>query len=182
MATALQDLVKRFPPPKNPRGTPVNWERIERRLAILYPASFKEFIDVYGGSVWFDDLAPIVSQGKNEKQAAEFVEIIRRKIEQVNGDTYDEDFNEIKVEFYPAPGGWFPFLIDYSGNMYLWAREADEPKEWPVVMSKAGWMKTLGVMSIPEMILAWLDGEPTMQKAWGNAEDLPPERLRITES
>ena len=182
MFEALQELVERFPPPKKPRSTPVNWERVENHLGMSYPVSFKEFIDVYGGSVWFDNVSPIISQCKNEKQAAEFVEIIKGKIEQVNGDTYDENFNEIDVQFYPTSNGLFPFLIDYSGNMYLWARESDDPEEWPIILSHAGWMKTLGVMSIPEMILSWLKGEPSMKKVWGNVEEMPLDRLQITES
>lgn len=49
----LRDLIS---PPQNPQdsGKPKAWEKIEKRLGILLPPDYKDFIDIYGtGS--FDD-------------------------------------------------------------------------------------------------------------------------------
>jgi hypothetical protein len=37
-------------------------------------------------------------------------------------------------------------------------------------------------MSIPAMILKWLERDSQMNEMWGDVEQIPPERLRITES
>lgn len=181
MHSALKELMSRFPPPTDLSCHPVNWKRLEQHVDFSFPVSFKEYVDVYGGCIWFDDLSLIISQGVDEEQATEYVNVVNRKIAQVDGETYDEEFNEIQVSFFPEKKGLFPFLLDYSGNLYLWSREFDNPEEWPVVKSHAGWMKTLKAMTIPEMIIGWLNGDQLMQQVWGDVSGIDPERLGITE-
>jgi len=182
MNDSLKELMQRFPPPANPRFTPINWENLERALGLCYPTSFKEFIDVYGGCIWFDDLSPLYSQALTDKEAIEFREVVDNKCNQDRGDTYDQHFKPISPPFYPEQGGLFPFLIDYGGNKYFWETESDDPDEWPIVKSHAGWMTRYPAMSIPTMILRWLQRDPQMIEMWGDVEQISPERLRITES
>lgn len=182
MNETLQELTQRFPPPANPRGTPTNWENIEHALKICYPASFKEFIDVYGGCVWFSNISPFFRQGLTEEEAGEFPEKVNELCNNEKGNTYNEEGEPFSPPFYPDKGGLFPFLVDYGGNIYYWDTHSNNPDEWPIVKSHGGWMTQHPCMSIPTMILKWLERDPQMIEMWGDVEKKPPEHLRITES
>ncbi len=98
------------------------------------------------------------------------------------GNTCDENFEPISPPFYPETGGLLPFLVDYGGAMYYWDTQSENPDEWPIVMSNGGRMTRYPCMSIPTMILKWLERDPQMIEMWGDVEQIPPERIRITES
>ena len=181
MKTSLNELVDRFPPPAKPRFTPVDWDNLERSLGFSYPPSFQEFIDVYGGSVWFNNLSPLYSQAQTDEEAREFLKTVDQKCNQDRGNTYDEHGKPFSPPFYPDEGGLFPFLVDYGGNEYYWETDADDPEEWPIVKSHGGWMTRHTPMSIPAMILKWLERDPQMMEMWGDVSRVPPEQLRITE-
>ena len=70
MDAALQRLTKRFPPPSNPRYADVDWTRLESAVGLTYPSSFKEFVATYGGSIWFDNVAPLYCTPKVEDPEA----------------------------------------------------------------------------------------------------------------
>ena len=181
MTTPLEQLLARFPPPAKPRFTPVKWSKLEVALGFCYPTSFKEFIDVYGGCVWFDNLSPMYSQARTKKEVDKFLQVVEQKCNQDRGNFYDEKFKPISPAFYPERGGLFPFLIDYGGNEYFWDTKSADPDLWPIVQSHAGWMKLYPPMSIPELILKWLGRDPQMLKMWGDVSKWPVERIRITE-
>ena len=182
MSDDLNELMQRFPPPDKPRYTPINWENLEAALGLCYPPSFKEFIDVYGGCVWFDNLSPLYSQAQTAEEAKGFLQTVERKCNQDSGNTYDKSFKRISPVFSPEKGGLLPFLIDYGGNMYYWQTDIGEPDQWPIIKSHGGWMTPHPAMSIPTMILKWLERDPQMIEMWGDVEQVPAERLRITET
>jgi len=98
----------RFRWPQEPRGTPVNWRNLESAWRLRSPKSFKEFIDVYGGCVWFDDLSPFSQQGLTIDDAEKFVPKVSAMYDVDRGRTYDENFQEFEASFYPESG---PHLI-----------------------------------------------------------------------
>lgn len=183
MEPALKRLMKRFPPPANPRSTPVNWTNIEQALDWTYPQHFKDYVDVYGGCVWFDDVRPIYMQGLTQENAGELPAFIESRCDIDRGNTYDADGKPFSPPFYPEDGGLMPWLLDYSGNMYYWDTGASEdPEAWPVIQSHGGWMTPFPAMSLPTMILKWLEQDAVMTEIWGKLERWPEEQRRITES
>lgn len=182
MNKSLNQLMDRFPPPSKPRDTPVNWRNLESALGLTYPSGFKEFIDVYGGCIWFDNLSFFFRQGRTKKEAKEFPEIVIEMCDIDRGNTWDENGKPFSPPFYPEPGGFLPFLVDYGGGQYYWDTQSDNPDKWPIILSDGGWMTRFPSMSIPAMILKWLERDPQMIEMWGDVEQLPPERIRITAS
>ena len=183
MSKALINLIAKFPPPTKLEIAP-NWTNLEDALGVQYPSTFKDFIDTYGGCVWFDKLSPFIRQGRTKKEAREFPAVVVEMCDIDRGNTWgviDGKFQQISPPFYPEPGGLLPFLVDYSGSMYFWDTESDEPEQWPVIQSEGGSMTRHPAMSIPEMILKWLDRDPVMIQMWGDVEQISQERLRITE-
>jgi hypothetical protein len=182
MDSALAKLIERFPPPPNPRGLPVNWRAIEKSLGVCYPCHFKDFINVYGGCVWFNNLSPFYRQGGSDDEAKDFPSKVERMCDIDRGNTYDANGKPLSPAFYPEEGGLLPFLVDYGGNVYYWDTASGTPEEWLVIQSHGGWMTPFPAMSIPTMILNWLGRDPQMIEMWGDADQISPDRLRITES
>jgi hypothetical protein len=179
MNEGLSKLRQKIPPPAKPRNLPVNWENIESALGLTYPTGFKELLDVYGGSVWFDHWDFFFRQGKTKKEASKFPDTVIEMCATDSEANYDEYSNEISPPFYPEEGGLLPFLVDYGGCVYYWDTKPDNPDEWPIVESDGGWMTRYPPMSIPTMILKYLERDPQMIEMWGDVEQLPPERIGI---
>ena len=181
MEAALKRLVEKIPPPKKPRFSNVNWDRLEKALGLTYPSSFKDFIDVYGGSVWFDNVCPFFSEARTEKEAKDFVQSVKKKLAPLKGNTFDESFNAIEIPLSPADNGLFPFLIDYSGNLFCWQTDQNSPDKWPVVFWNTGPITILEKLTLAMLINDWLMRKPHMVKIWGDINEYEPDRIRLTE-
>ena len=172
----------RIPPPGNPRHSNVDWKRLEQHVGLTYPRSFKDFINVYGGRVWFGNISPFFSECRTDDDAKQFVVSIERKLQQIESNTYDEDFNEIQPSLYPERGGLLPFMIDYAGNMFLWRTDSRNSDEWPIAFWNMGPITILEDWTIAKMIWQWLQRDPVMIKVWGDINEYEPDRIRLTES
>ena len=71
MDSSLQQLMGKMPPPTDPRHRMSIWSRLESAVGITYPTSFKEFVEVYGGSVWFDNVCPFFSEATTDDEVKE---------------------------------------------------------------------------------------------------------------
>ena len=123
MEPALQKLIRVLPPPTETAGRAVNWQEHEAALGITYPTWLKEFIAVYGGSIWFDNYS-ILYPAPECYDVASFRQAVQDQLNLlVTYGITDEDFKPIKVPLYPEPGGLFPFMVDYDGTYYFWKME-----------------------------------------------------------
>lgn len=168
MDAALQQLMKRMPPPTNPPFSDVDWERVEGVIKLRYPSSFKEFIGAYGSSIWFDNLSAFYCSEKFE-DPKQFLTRVELNLEPLRTNMYDERFNRIELPLYPESGGLFPFLVDYSSNLFCWRTEREDPNKWPVVFWNCGPIITMEKMTIAKMILEWLERKARMVRVWGTS-------------
>jgi hypothetical protein len=93
---------------------------------------------------------------------------------------YDDKFDRMKLPLYPDVGGLFPFMIDYSGSLYCWRTERNDPSEWPVICWFTGQIAALGKMSIAAVLLGWLERRPKIAMLLGDVGELPEERLKLS--
>lgn len=180
MDPTLKRLMGKMPPPITPPDADVDWERLESAISLTYPASFKEFIGVYGSSVWCDHLSPFYSTAKTDGDVKKFLKSVKAKLKPLESNIYDEHFNKLDFPLYPAEEGLFPFMIDYSSSLYCWQTEKDDPNKWPIVCWFTGQILILEKMTITKMILEWLERKPRMVAIWGDVNNLPPERIQLT--
>lgn len=179
MDTSLKKLIELMPPPKKARGKKTDWERLESALGLTYPKAFKEYVAVYGGSVWFDNLSPYYSEAKSTREIKVFIRHLQKRLKDLNGNMYDNNWQEVDLPLWPNVGGLFPFMIDYSGCQYLWATKSGDPEKWPVVLWQTGAIINLGRITLAQMILGWLQRTPRMRKVWGDINDFEPSRIRV---
>lgn len=179
MDPALSKLVRKMPPPEKPPGGKVNWDRLESAVGLAYPTSFKEFVAVYGWSVWFDNFSPFFYEAKTAADAKKFLQSVRKRLKWLDGNMYDEAFRPASVPLFPAAGGLFPFAMDYSGDQYLWRTERSDPDQWPVVIWQRGQLVTLERMTVAKMLLGFLSRRPPMLNLWGDVRQFDPGRIRI---
>ena len=182
MYATLSRLMDLMPPPKNLRFARVQWERLENAIGMAYPSSFKEFIGVYGGSVWFDNLSPFYTEAKSDGEVKKFLKSVEEKLKRLRGNTYDEDYNCLELPLFPEKGGLLPFMIDYAGNLYNWLSVQENPEKWPIAVWLTGSIRMLDGMTISSMILDWLERKPLMIELWGDVQEFDPKRLCLTET
>ena len=169
-----------MPPPAEPRLSNVDWDRLEALVGIAYPVSFRDFVHTYGASVWFDNVSPLYCEAQSDKEAREFLKSVERNLSPLKGNMYDERFNVLQLPLYPDEGGLFPFMVDYSSNLFCWQTAPASPETWPVVFWNRGPITIMENMTIAKMILHWLQQKPQMVEVWGNIDEYEPERIRLT--
>ena len=155
---------------------------MEKAVEIQYPASFKEFVGLYGGSVWFDNVVPIFIEAKSDAEVKDYLRSVDDNLKPLQNKVFDEKLRPIKVPIYPEKGGLFPFLVDYSSNLFCWETKDEDPEKWPVYCWLRGPTFVLRKTTIAKMILEWLDHKPQMVKVWGDIRDYEPERICLTET
>ncbi len=180
MDPALKRLMKQLPPPSDPTGRDVNWEASEKAIGLIYPTSFKEFIGVYGGSIWFDNLTLLYPQRNPFPDVSDFLKVVEKKIGLlVEYGILDEHYNRVSVPLYPDKGGLFPFLADYNGYEFFWQSKEKNSDKWRVFCWKMGPLVSLGTMTIAKMIVEFLERKPRMIDVWGDVNLYEPERIRV---
>jgi hypothetical protein len=177
----LRRLIERMPPPANPTGRKVEWKQFEDGLDLKYPASFKDFIGVYGATIWFDDFTPFYPEVTTTKDVKSFLRSVHAKLKLVaDAPVYDEEFQSLELPpLYPDKGGLFPFMADYSSYEYYWKTGNKDPEKWPIVCWKCGVLVVLEKTSIAKMFLDFLERKPRMVKLWGDIKEFPPERIQL---
>lgn len=174
MKTHLDQLKACIPPPSNARGRNVDWNRLESKVGITYPQDFKDFIKTYGGSMWFDRLAPFCSTGETEERLDEYVQSLNRICGRLR-DLYYEDEKPAVPNLYPTENGLFPFIIGVDGYFCLWRTEGASD-DWPIVMwSRAGDAFEIGQMSMTQMLLEWVQRKPGMMRNLGDVDEFRKE-------
>ncbi|CAN5456352.1 hypothetical protein BH11PLA2_BH11PLA2_32090 [soil metagenome] len=169
MEQALRMLMEVLPPPRDPTGREVNWREHETALGITYPTWLKEFIAVYGGSIWFDNYS-ILYPALDCYDIASFRQAVYEQLNLlVTYGVTDEDFNPIKVSLYPEPSGLFPFMVDYDGMYYFWKMEPADPDRWPLMRWENDTLRTLKYATLADMFLDRIEDYKRIQ----------PNRVRV---
>jgi hypothetical protein len=182
MERSLQKLMGIIPPPPKPRSSDVDWERLEKSVGLPYPKSFKEFISIYGGSVWFDNVSLFYRQAKSEEEIIEFPKLVAGKLEYLRDNMYDENYQQIELPLYPQKGGLFPFVIDYGGGLGCWKTDDKNPDKWPIAYWTTGPVVFLEKMTIAKMLDDFLAAKAHMFPIWGDVRKLDPLRIRLSQT
>lgn len=180
MDPALKRLIKKMPPPEKVPNKDVDWSLLENGLGLKYPDAFKEFVGVYGSSVWCDHFSPFYDLGESEKGVKAFVKAVKGKLKPLSGNMFDEKHKAVVLPLFPDGAGLFPFMIDYSSSLYSWNTENKDPNKWPIVCWLTGQIVILEEMSISKLLLEWLEAKPALAKILGDASELPSERLKLS--
>jgi len=178
---ALRRLIKRISPPTNPRFSNVDWARLEKGIKLPYPPSFKEFVKVYGGSIWFDNLSLLYTEAKSATEVIKFVKSVSDTLRCLQSNMYDASFQRVDLPLYPSEGGLFPFISDYGGGIGCWKADHGDPEKWSVFYWVQGPLVNLKRTTIAKMILGFLEAKPDMIKIWGDVRSYEIERIRLTE-
>ncbi|WP_020471393.1 SMI1/KNR4 family protein [Zavarzinella formosa] len=165
----LKELLRMMPPPEEIPCRNIDWGSVEEVIGIQYPQSFKDFIAAYGALQWFDWLQPLVPfENKSPKQFREFLshvfdESFRSQVKDKNGDI-------IATPKFGTPGGFLPFMTGSDGETYAWITDGP-PEDWNVICVLNRKATVLPAISIVEMLVSWLKGEPAMESIWGSVDE-----------
>jgi len=177
MNADLEKLTKLMPPPANAPRRDVEWGRVEESLGVKYPPDFKEFVSVYNGCTWCDHVTPIYCTGKSIEEIDAFREDLAEIFGYFEGNTYDEQFEEVEYPPYDEEGGLLPFLADHGGAYYCWIRDGD-PADWRILCWVRGHTRILSGINMTQMFLEWLERKPRMIEMWGEFF-LSPEKFGL---
>jgi hypothetical protein len=165
----LKELVKLMPPPDQVPNKNVNWHAVEKLIGAEYPKSFKDFVDVYGALQWFDWLQPLAPfENKPPEHFYEFLNGVFN--ENFGGEVVDANDELLFAPKFGTPGGWLPFMTGSDGDAYAWLTEGS-PNNWNVICVLNRRVNVLPPISIVEMFVGWLNGEPPMQTIWGSVDE-----------
>lgn len=123
------------------RAEPVDWEGVQRKLGLEFPAPYRELMDAYP-SLWVDEylllLHPLRPAVRGlveewgfylERQARFGMPYRVKEFDPATGETRS---TERRYAYYPEPGGLFPW--GETENLTLcWLTDPD-PDQWTVVV------------------------------------------------
>lgn len=169
---ALLELQKLIPPLQPVEEGEVNWQQLEESMGLQFPSSFKDFISVYGSSIWFDTYSLFFTLAHSSEEIEEYQTTLQEKLDDIRFDMFDgETREELEYGISPTGPGLLPFMIDYNGCTYLWLMSGDDPDQWPVLSWEMGPTYQIGPLSLAEMFLGWLKREEPMLSIWGNSSE-----------
>ena len=170
---ALRELIELMPPTELLPFEKVDWEKLEERVGLRYPKSFKEYVSVYGGSSWCDWWHPFFNEAEDSKSLDEFMETMSYHITIMRDKDLCKSEEETALPLYPERGGLLPFLIDFDNISYCcWKTTNANPDKWPVAFV-IGWdVVELRGITMAGMILEWLRRSTRMRKVWGDVKDV----------
>ena len=174
----LEELTKLMPPPPKGPYSDVDFPEVERQLGIEYPPDFKEFISVYGASIWCDHVSLRFPRSHKPEDVEEFKVDMSQAFSWFEGNTYDAQFNPIVFPKYPEKDGLFLFAEDFSGDYYCWITKG-EPARWPILCWFRGGTAVVDDLNMTQMFLGWLQRTPKMVDLWGNLDTIPKERISL---
>lgn len=175
----LSSLIELMPPPKKAPDSKVDFAKVEKKLGIEYPPDFKEFVSVYGSSKWCDMIVPVYPRSHSNKDIDEFKQRMQLVFsDYLEGNMYDQDFDEIEYPYYPEENGLLWFAADFSRGRHFWLMEG-EPSKWPIVCWRGGDTVVVKKMNMTQMFLGWLQRKPRMKDLWGDLGELPKERITL---
>lgn len=109
-SSPLKQLM-RLMPPLLPAGEYLyEWSTVENTIGLVYPDSFKEFIQVYAGIVWCDTFSPIYPEGNSRLEIDAYQKHITKAIENLHGVCHPRihGVKGTKMPLYPQKNGLFP--------------------------------------------------------------------------
>lgn len=170
--SALKELQILMPPLEPVEEGEVDWKRLETSLNLQFPKSYKEFISVYGSSIWFDSYSLFYTTAKSQNEIDEYQQTLKEKLDDIRFDMVDGN-TRIVLEYGigPSSPGLLPFMIDYDGDTYLWLMSGEDPEEWPILIWEMGPTYQIGALSLAEMFLRWLKREEPMLSVWGDSAE-----------
>ncbi|HYV39028.1 MAG TPA: hypothetical protein VE988_25305 [Gemmataceae bacterium] len=131
----LHRLIKLWPPPSQLQhtGQTVGFDRVERDLGLVLPASYKQLTFAYGQGVWFQTifvLNPFMARAND-------LEPWMSVREYAGGPSWCKRLLASKEEFpdlirspiYPESGGLFPWAFLQGGGVLYWLT-AGPPVRW----------------------------------------------------
>ncbi len=184
MNAALKKLIKLMPPLKNTKDTCVAWDRLEDATGVKYPTTFKEFVEVYGSSIWFDHVRLFYTTAESEADMEKYTQSLEEQVSPLQNGIYiyNKELGqreEVNFPLYPEKGGLLTFMIDFSGSYYCWNPKGRNANKWPIVCCFTSQVLIIESITVPEMFLEWIERKPRMVDLWGDIQDLPPERVRL---
>lgn len=156
MDPALSRLIELLPPPEDVSGRGVDWGKVESEMELTLPGHFKELINAYGDSIWFD-LCYICCPPDTAEPTDVYIESLQRLLNIVGEyGPLDED-GDLELQVYPDPGGLFPFMSSSDGIYYFWNTESTDSQQWPMVQWDLHTFETMPFSTLAELFLDTLD-------------------------
>ena len=119
-------------PPQVPSaaGTPDEWNSIETRLGVSFPADYREFITVYGagdigGTIGI--VSPFSSTGNLEWRLDQLRET-REMMQEGLG------YSPVPYPVFPASGGLIPWAHTAFGDVLSWVTSEGDPNGWNILV------------------------------------------------
>lgn len=158
MEPALSKLLEAIRPPEGVKGRDVNWEEVEKELGFAFPASFKDFIALYGESQWFDlySSALYPASAAEVVQYREDLQAMHKQVDEA-GIRDDDELDGSPCKLYPEPGGLLFFMTSSDGSYYFWRMDSDDSNQWPMVVWQMPGLFKLEQKSIAELLLGTLE-------------------------
>lgn len=151
---SITQLTELLPPPKGVGGRNTNWPQVEKAIKLTFPGHFKDLLNVYGDSTFFDRyyiLYPAASS------LEEYKESVRSRLQILVDYGICQDGMDVEMPLYPEPGGLFPFMVSSDGDYYYWNTESEDPNEWPMMQWQANEIITLEFPTIAGLFLDALE-------------------------
>jgi len=145
------------PPPAEPFGVPVDWDRFEQENGFSPPADFKGLVDLYGSGFFVSGLGELeIPQALHPERT--FVESIQWEIDSHLGTKKKFPQFEPSWPAFPAPGGWLPLGGTGIGWTVGWLTRGD-PDDWWIAIHghRDGWADEAPI-GLVQFVRRWLTG------------------------
>jgi hypothetical protein len=146
MNSAVLDLARLIPPPVDGGRAATPWGDAEGQVGFNFPSDYRDFVDRYGGSGWFNNelyvIAPTTRQTDPDFGTG-FQGFLDNTLIGLGRDVSEERENAIALEdegrfphpIFPESGGLILFAYNANGDMCFWdPKSGNGPDDWVVVV------------------------------------------------
>jgi hypothetical protein len=158
---AIDELLKRFPPPARPveLGVEDEWPRMQRRMGSVLPRDYKDFVNAYGSVTIRGFLRPF-----NPFSQDEYGDLATQMALQLSALRYlkERDPTQCPYPLYFEVDGILPWGITDNGDVLFWETRG-HPDQWPVIVNESRSADYERFeMSMVELVLSFLSGSTTV--------------------
>ncbi|MEU4690916.1 hypothetical protein [Actinoplanes sp. NPDC023714] len=125
----LERVAPAFLPHRSETVRPVDWDLVQERLGIIFPADYREYTSHYP-PLLIDDFLVILGPAPGQEEG--YLEATLERLDELRGlaeDDMTEDYT-----FHPEAGGLFPWGSSSEGDLFFWRTTGSDPDKWPTVV------------------------------------------------
>lgn len=156
----IEKLLAVAPPPERQKPAPLasDWERLEKKYGLTYPADFKAIIATYGRGHFADFFG--IGHPFDPAQSPPYDDWVKLRLDGIAFAQRAYPKDAVTFPLHPTPDGLFPWGYTDNGGTLCWLVNPTK-NNWPIICLDDACSKEADVfdLSTADFLTGWLTNE-----------------------